>query len=270
MRFPWQKAKPLLESDIVEEFIECYLKMVPDERFVGFNEGFLKWQKADDSTHELSLGKIFHDVALLAKNNRRTRDEIYQAFITAMHGSGPMPDKLSPEYHSRVLPAIRTRGYLDQVRKSLNTEVPYRDLNGELHSEYIIAYSVDFPTTVAHVAERQAEELELDEAGLYEISMQNLREFLPRAAFRQIFDEMAEPQMLPCEDGHARARMLVIGEYLEAGEEVAVVIPDGAMLFLLPIPPNNNWNPLRKLAEESNATGFSRPFLITKDQIRGM
>lgn len=272
MRFPWQKAEPLLESDVVKEFIECYLKMVPNEKLVGFgDDGFIEWQKADGTNHKMSPGKVLHDVALLAKNNRKKREEIYKAFIGAAIGSGEMPENFnSPEFRARLIPSIRARGYLHHMRDAMKTTVPYRDLNGDPNSEYIIAYSIDFPTRLAHVTELQAGELELDETGLYKISMQNLRERLPREAFRRVFDSMTAPIEFPCEDGLAGPRLLAISEYLNEGEELAVLVPDGAMLYLLPLPPNNNWNPLRQAANESSATGFPRPFLITKDRIRGM
>lgn len=267
MQFPWQKPVELTSRDLINEFIETYQQLIPDEKPAEIGDDSVQWEKPDGSNHTIMLGKVFHQVARLKKNTRRNRREIYEGFIKALFSGEAMPDNFeSPEFMARILPAIRFRPYLDHVRQQVKGEVPYRDLSSDL----IVTYVIDFPDKVAHIMDRQAEELKLDEAALYELALKNLRVFLPRDSFRDIFNPAENIIGMPCSDGHAAARVLLLSEYLEDKEEIAVVVSDGAMLTLIEVPPDGNWNPLRGFAAGANATGFERPFWVRAGKIELM
>lgn len=267
MRFPWQKAAPITLGQLVSEFVESYQKLIPGETPREIDADFIEWEKADGTTHTVMLGKVIDQVARLQKNTLAARREIYEGFIGALFGGEAIPAHFdAPEFAARVLPSIRERAYLDHVRTHAKMEVPHRDLSSDL----IVSYVIDFPDKVAHISSVQAEELGLDEAGLFELALKNLGAMLSREGFRSIYDPQQSIVALPCTDGHAAARLLLVRQYLEDGEEIAAVVSDGAMLTLLGVPPDGNWNGLRKFASDANPTGFSRPFWVRPGQIELM
>lgn len=267
MQFLWRKPVELSSRDIVGEFIETYQQIIPDEKILSVGDDSVEWEKLDGSKHTIILGKVFHEVARLQKNNLKHRREIYQGFIKAVFSGEAMPDSFdTPEFLARVLPAIRFAPYLDHVRAQTKSEVPHRELNAEL----IVTYVIDFPDKVAHIMDKQAEEMKLDEAQLHELAMENLRVFLPRADFRAVYNPAQSIIAMPCADGHAAARVLLFAEYLEDGEELAAVVKDGAFLAIVEVPPDGNWNFLRSFASDATATGFARPFWVRPGQIELM
>ena len=267
MKFPWQTARELTSSDIVAEFVEAYQQMRPDEKTREIGADSIEWEKPDGAKHTIMLGRVFHEIARLQKNDLKHRREIYRAFIRAVFSGDAMPDSFdTPEFLGRVLPAIRFVPYLDHVRQQAKSEVPHRALNSEL----LITYVIDFPDKVAHIMDQQAQGMKMDEAALYELAMKNLREFLPRADFRTLFNPAQNIVALPNSDGHAAARVLLFAEYLEDGEELAVVVKDGALLTLIEVPPDGNWNSLRSFASDATATGFTRPFWVRAGKVELM
>lgn len=259
MQLPWQKPEPVTAAQVVEEFIAVYREKLPDETLGELAPESLEWKKSDGSSHRIMLHKVFDSVARLPKNTLKTRREIYEHFIESAFSGEAMPEKFSDEYRARVLPAIRMRGYLEYVRKQIPGEVPHRALSKDLVATYVI----DFPDRTAHILAPQAEDLGLDEAGLWELAMTNLRPKLSREKFREMFEERNQHiAAATCPDGHAAARLLLARDFLEEGEEIAAVVPDGGMLILPPVPPDNNWNPIRQMASEADRTGFSRPFWV--------
>ena len=268
MQFPWRKPIELSSRDLIDEFIETYQLRFPDEKPGEIGADSIQWEKPDGSTHTIMLGKVFYQVARLEKKNTLpNRREIYRGFIGALFSGEAMPDSFdTPEFRARILPAIRQRPYLDHVRRQAKSEVPHRDLSADL----IVTYVIDFPDKTAHIMDKQAEELKLDEAALYQLAMENLRAIYPRQNFRDLFNPAEKVVGVVCADGHAAARVLLIREYLEEGEEIAVVVSDGAMLALIEVPPDGNWNPLRQFAAGANATGFERPFWVRPGKIELM
>ena len=268
MQFPWQKPVELSSRDLIDEFIETYQLQFPDEKIGEIGDDSVEWERPDSSKHTVILGKVFYQIARLEKKNTlKHRREIYRGFIRALFSGEAMPDSFdTPEFRVRILPAIRQRQYLEHVRRQAKSEVPHRDLSADL----IVTYVIDFPDKTAHIMDKQAEELKLDEAALYDLAMKNLREIYPRENFRDLFDPAEKVVGIVCADGHAAARVLLIREYLDEGEEIAVVVSDGAMLALIEVPPDGNWNPLRQLAAQSNATGFERPFWMRAGKIELM
>ena len=268
MRFPWRKPIELSSRDLIDEFIETYQLQFPDEKIGEIGDDSVEWERPDGSKHTVILGKVFYQVARLEKKNTLpNRREIYQGFINALFSGEAMPDSFdTPEFRARILPAIRQRQYLEHVRRQAKSEAPHRDLSSDL----IVTYVVDFPDKTAHIMDKQAEELNLDEAALHELAMENLRAILPREDFRELFNPTEKVVGMVCADGHALARVLLISEYLDEGEEIAVVVSDGAMLALIEVPPDGNWNPLRQFAQGANATGFERPFWVRAGKIELM
>lgn len=267
MKFPWQKTVELTSSAIVAEFIETYQQIIPDEKTREVGADSVEWEKPDGTKHTVILGKVFHEVARLQKNNLKNRREVYRAFIKAVFSGDAMPDSFNtPEFLARVLPAIRFAPYLDHVRQHAKGEVPHREINAEL----ILTYVIDFPDTTAHIMDKQAQEMNLDEAALYELAMKNLRALSSRQSFRDLYNPAEKIVGMVCADGHAAARVLLFAEYLEVGEEIAVVVSDGALLALIEVPPDGNWNPLRSLAADANSTGFERPFWVRPGKIELM
>src|SRR5262249_52087011 len=90
-------------------------------------------------------------------------------------------------------------------------------------------------------------ELGLDLEGVHELALKNLRlKFSPDLVTSVLRDNnMVAVKAL---DSFDAARLLLIPEQLDEGDEVVALIPDRDTLTLVPVPADGDWDSLRNLA----------------------
>jgi hypothetical protein len=65
-------------------------------------------------------------------------------------------------------------------------------------------------------------------------------------------------------DSYDAARLLLVPDYLNPGEELAAMIPDRDTLVLIKVPQNGDWSPLVKLAKVAAGDPlYRRPLRVT-------
>lgn len=274
IRFPWQRDDPPLSpEDVVREFI-AYLR-----------EAWPKWHVAESSTNELEmrdeeehestlcLHKLHYEVQHLKRNNHKRRRKIYESFARKMlapENSIPPIEEISrADYEERIFPRFVENSFFEAVKERTGVEdVPRRDFAQGIN----VVYVLDFPERVAYILSDQAEQLGMSETELYQTGISNLRKIFSRETMRPLVEQTknGEVAALPCPDGHNAARLLIACEYLEEGEEIAVMLPDDSVFVVLPVPAGNNWNPLREMARNSHPSGQRQPFLLTASGVKAM
>lgn len=266
MKLPFSKPSLPDAATVRAEFVAVVARLAPDERVVESGDDWIKFQKQSGGEHRVSLGKVFERIERTSATSPKARATIYSEFIGVIWSHETPSSFGLDEFRERIFPTPRRRGFLAEVRRGLgqNTSVPHRDLGEEL----VITYIIDFPKTVAHITDKQALELGLDEAALWELALGNAQGLLPREQFRVLFESGQVVSDVPCDDGLAAPRLIAAMSYLDEGEEAAALVFDGAKFLLVQTPPTNNWNTLRSAAKNNaNSTGWDRPLRLRKGEL---
>ena len=75
--------------------------------------------------------------------------------------------------------------------------------------------------------------------------------------------------MIKSGDTYDAARLLLVQQHLEPGEEIAALIPDRDTLALMPVPENEDWSNLAELARTPGGDRIllQAPLRVTADRI---
>jgi hypothetical protein len=273
IRFPWQQDPPLSSEETMREFVAYLGEAWPHWRVEEASPGELEMRDDEDHESTLCLHKLHYEVQHVRRNTPKTRRKIYETFARKMlapENSIPPIEEISrADYEERIFPRFVENSFFEAVRERTGVDnVPRRTFADGIN----VVYVLDFPERVAYILSDQAEQLGMSEDELYEAGIANLRKIFPREAMRPLVEKTREDEIaaLPCPDGHNAARLLIACEYLEDGEEVAVVLRDDSHFVVLPVPPNNNWNPLRELARTGHPSGQRQPFLLSAQGVKAM
>jgi hypothetical protein len=274
IRFPWQRDDPPLSpEDTTQEFVAYLGEAWPHWRVEEASPAELEMRDNEDHESTLCLHKLHYEIQHIRHNNIKKRRRIYETFARKMlapENSIPPIEEISrADYEERIFPRFVENSFFEAVRERTGAEdVPRRDFA----ESFNVVYVLDFPERVAYILSDQAEQLGMSEDELYHAGVANVRKIFPREAMRPLIDQTKEGEFaaLPCPDGHNAARLLIACDYLEEGEEVAVVLRDDSHFVVLPVPPGNNWNPLRELARTGHPSGQRQPFLITASGVKAM
>ena len=274
MRFPWQNPPPS-QQEVADEFVDYLRQEWGDLKIGAHNAEYVELSLGGGAEGKLYLHKLHGTIAGLRRNNPKTRRQVYQGFAQQMLA----PDKQIPALEdldaatmaAKIFPRIARRDIFDALGEDLSEAAPpsrpFADTN------FLIVYVLDFDDRVAYVMQAQSETLQMSEEQLYEQSLINSRELFPHEKCRELmaqFDPKKVAHFLECSDGHASARLLVLPEYLEAGEELAAILLENSAFLMAQVPPGNNWNPLREVAKQAASPFVQQPFLVTTDGVKAM
>ena len=274
MRFPWQPPPPDA-GQVANEFVEFLRQEWRDVKIAAHDAEHIEMSLPGGGEGKLYLHKLHGAIAGLRRNNPKTRRKIYEGFAQQMLA----PEKQIPELEdldaatvaAKIFPRITRRDIFDALGDDLTEAAPPSRCFAD--SDFLIVYVLDFDDRVAYVMQAQAESLDMNEEQLYQQSLTNARLLFPREKCRELmaqFDPKKVAHFLECADGHAGARLLVLPEYLEEGEELAAIILENSAFLMAQVPPNNNWNPLREVAKQAASPFVQQPFLVTKSGVKAM
>lgn len=281
MRLPWQ-APPPSQAEVADEFLAFLQREWPQLNARDCDGDSLALTLPDGAEGKLFLHKLHAAIARLRRNNSKWRQLVYADFAQQMLASEKQipdlnalgEDEIAKIIFPRVMPRDTLTTWTNQLRAQAGSEsepeAPHRDLPG---TNFMIAYVLDFDDRVAYFMGHQSQMFNLDEPSLFERAMNNSRELFTREHGRAALEQISQKKAavcVECPDNHASARLLLLPEYLEEGEEFAAVILENGAFLVSQIPPQNNWNPLREVARQGGSPHVHQPFLVTKSGIKAM
>lgn len=274
MRFPWQNLPPS-HGEVADEFVE-FLRQEWSHLKIGTHDAdAVEIAMPDGADGTLFLHKLHVLIRGMRRNNPRMRKVIYGAFAQQMLSAEnqiPLLESLdAATVAKKIFPRVTRSDVFAALGDNLEEAAPPSRTLAD--TDFKIVYVLDFDDRVAYVMGAQAEVLKMDEEQLYQQSLANARLLFSHAECRSQLGEFGPKKvanLIECKDGHAGARLLVLSEYLDDGEEVAAVILENSAFLLALVPPDNNFNPLRAIAKKGGSPHVQQPFLVTRDGIKAM
>ena len=275
----WAKSPPLSPEHINEEFIEFARREMPDVTFVQKAENEIEISGPNVSNQTLMLDKLQRECAEIPGQKSAQRTDVYRRWLSILNSQNVIEELENAQFadlQKRIYPKIVQEGFFHGLRDrnadadSTNVKAEDRDsVPGHLieNTSYHLVYVVDFPDRVSYILGAQMQQMNATEAQLQEAAWENARQLLPHDECRELL-ESDEVKMVACEEGHPTARLLILPEYLEDDEEFAVVIPSQDLLMLTDVPTDNNWNPLRQFARQSD--GLPQPLRVSRNGLKAM
>lgn len=161
---------------------------------------------------------------------------------------------------ARLRPRLMTDEYNQQLKRG---PMPVARRMPELG--FWLVCAIDSEESVSFVSEKQLTELAIDEDKLHAIALENLASQQFRDVVRSVVSEnkAVNFKML---DSYDAARLLLIPNCLNEGEQIAAVIPDRDTLFMCPVPANADWNALADIAKApfSDRLILDRPVCVSR------
>jgi hypothetical protein len=123
-----------------------------------------------------------------------------------------------------------------------------------------------------YLTSEQIEELGLELTALHELALQNLERVFPAAAVRSVVENKTA-NTFKMMDSFDATRVLLVPKHLRSGEWIAAAIPDRDSLFLAPVPVDDDWTGMKKVARTPGGTGYrllDRPLKIGHESVEVM
>jgi hypothetical protein len=123
---------------------------------------------------------------------------------------------------------------------------------------------LDREASVLYLTAEHLQDLALSHDEAFALAKANLAATFARDAVRHAVADRQTINVIKSCDTYDAARLLLVPEYLEAGESIAALIPDRDTLVLVAPPADGDWSAHRKLAQ--NAAGdplFTEPLIVT-------
>lgn len=262
----WAKSPPLPPEQVTEEFLGFIREQASGVQIEPSDDGGLKVRVGEEPEQTMFLGKMLHDCAEIPGDNPDQRRAVYAKWWGVMGGGHqPIEDAYTSGFEAvrgRIFPKVVQAGFLEQTRHM--GEVPHLRLGS---TPFSVVFVLDFPDRVSYILPAQAEQLGATFEMLKSAAWKNAQELFPRHEARTMLED-GQAIVMHCMEGHNSARAVLLPDYLEGDEEAAVLLPDRDRFILLPVPPDNNWNPLRQLCRDPY--GLPRPLLVRAGDIIAM
>jgi hypothetical protein len=187
------------------------------------------------------LDSLFAQLAGVRVSDKDRRREAIATWARAVDQASAVPDP--SKQRENLLPRL-------MPREQVAADMIAGPLDGtDLH----IAYVVDMPDCVQFVTSQTLQSLAVSDDELHALALANLRKRWSPEPVRAALDKRALT-VVATGDGFDAARLLLVPESLQPGEQIAAVVPDKNALALSPVPENGDWTKLISLARTIEAT----------------
>lgn len=205
------------------------------------------------------LANLYRKVASSNARTAEDRRAIYELHLKSLEESRELGE-LGEKDHSRILPRLITDAMLEGVPPQ--AVIPREPL-GE--TGLLVTYVIDSPNSVAYLVEAQLERLGLTREELRPLAMENLRRIGPIPELGPTLNE-GQMQVVKALDTYDAARLLLLPELLEEGQEVAACVPDRDTLVILPVPDDETIARLLEAGQTTTAPPLiPDPIRVTRD-----
>lgn len=259
-------ARGAFRRSVRREFITVLRETHPDIEILEEREDALIVHGDGIDRGQLNLARLYSAAAGLKPYTPEARRDLYRHHVgmlrehaeaasgritLATHGDRIMPRLVPPEFLSGLPPG---------------TDLPHTPLESLGLS---VVYVIDAEHSVMYIARAHADQLGLDLTALHERALQNLARVFPESAVNGVREKQSLI-VFKAGDSHDAARLLLVPQHLNDGEEIAAVIPDRDTLALAPIPKDGDWSGLRKMARmpAGEHVLLDRPLRVTSTGFR--
>jgi hypothetical protein len=254
-------ARSSWRRSVRAELLAVLKEKHPDVRVAVEREDSLDLELPGDVKGTLNLDNLYSGLAMGAATDAERREAI-EAFAEGCIGqvkeaSGPL--RLDT-HGDRLLPRLVGADLLRQVPAGEPLPHTLPGIPG-----LVTAYVLDSEMSVMYLTESHRLELGLELAALHEKALANLRRTFPAMVVRQSVEKQ-QVNVMKAGDTFDATRLLLVPEELLDDEELAAAIPDRETLVLSPVPPDGNWETMRKLARTpaSPYTLLDRPVRVKR------
>lgn len=254
----WIRKKQ--ELDVVAELDRWLRANRQGWHVIGVHDRRIKLRPGSDTEVSISLDRVRQMVRDDA-SDQAERDAIYAHFaqLVSEATGGPEIQSLERDGH-RLRPRIVPPEFYQTMKRGNS---PVARALPEL--SLWIVYAIDSPHSVSFLFESHLARLGADQDQVHKIAMSNLG----TASFRGVIRELLEKRNAVntrAGDSYDAARLLLLPEYLNEGEQLAACIPDRDTLFVCPVPRGDDWTGMAEIAKipASDRLILDRPILVTR------
>jgi hypothetical protein len=214
-----------------EELTEWVSKRFPGVTVIGEQQGNLLVRLPDGSERVWEMTEVYSAVAQLPGMGAdpAARAQVYEQAAQTLFPPEALSAPLSLEAHGGLIKPLLVPAEVLAEESSAGTAIhsPVPGLGLEA------IYAVDIPPDKRVLTQQDAAELELEAASLHRLALENLRRDFPREMVASVIaDDSGSASQIG--DGFDAARLLLVPECLQPGQEVVALVPHPDMLVLLP------------------------------------
>lgn len=254
-------ARRAFRAGVRRELVAFLAEHYPQIAVVGERSDRLFLRTPSGADGEWNLAKVYAAVADLPNSaTAADRAGVFRHFADALIPSvleADAPLSLATA-GDRILPRLVRPEFLAGMPPDADTpSVPLPDLG------LAVVYVLDSPASVRYLTGQDLPDLGLDVRGLHDHALGNLRK---RFAKEPVASAVGGAVVLVKElDSFDAARLLVVPDFLDPGQEVAAVVPDRDTLGLAPVPADGDWAPIREMAKIPGGEHLllARPLRVT-------
>lgn len=256
----WARAS--WRASVRQRLLAILKQKHPEIEVVSERSAQIELRLPDGSTGTLMLDNLYSGLAAGASDAEAQGEAIaaFVAGVLSQHAESMKPLSLA-EHSGRLLPRLVPEGF---AREAATPDPIPASASGIPGLETV--YVLDGDASVMYLTESRLAELGLGLPELHALALENLRLNFPALVVRGVV-EKGTVNMLKVGDSFDATRLLLVPGCLEEGEALAAVVPDRETLGLLPIPPDGDWEPIRRLARTpaSPYAVLDRPVRVTRE-----
>ena len=240
----------------------AYLKeKYPAWEVVAEHEDHLELRR-DKLDEQMYLHKIYSALAAAKDNSLKEHHKIFQHFLDAIQEHRDLSNRALnlAQDGNQIMPRLVQPDFLTSVARQIKDELPHTPVPA---TGLCVCYVLDGAESVMYLTKKHLGELGLELAALHARALDNLEKRFPCDIVRQTAKSKAI-HVIKTLDSYDAARLLLVPKYLNEGEAIAAAIPDRDTLLLSPVPEDDNWTNLSKMAR--NAAGdvlLNRPLKVS-------
>ena len=215
------------------------------------------------------LTRLYQAIAELpsgqtAEENQAAREALYDGVVKALRDCAPGLDGLDAEAERpNVLPRLMHDGGVSQLRRAIEASGQRLPVLPTGAPGLSIVFVLDREAAVAYLTEDLLGKLGLTPEQALALARTNLAKRFSRDVVRQAVTGGAF-NVVKSGDTFDAARLLLVPEYLEAGESLAAVVPDRDTLVLTAPPADGDWTRLRSIAGAADGDPlYAEPIVVT-------
>jgi uncharacterized protein YtpQ (UPF0354 family) len=172
-------SEPLSPREFNRQFVLALTSALPSANITVKGDFEVTIKDAEGKEATVFLDNAY---ATYSQDQTRLQDVIatYVSSLVEMRHRPPTFDR------SRIVPIIKDRAWLEEIRKSLSARARPPDdiVFDELNDELLVFYAEDTPKNIHYLTPKDLETAGIDAAALRPLAVANLKKLLPRVELR--------------------------------------------------------------------------------------
>lgn len=231
------------------DFVRFLRERYPQFEIIAQKESHLLLRR-DGHDEQLFLQKLYASIANSHAHEPQERRKIFTHFIDALLEHQDLTQRsLNLNIDGdRIMPRLTLPNFVSGVSRKMKEDLPHTPMSA---LGLTVVYVLDAPESVMYLTSKHLGELGLSIGAVHERALANLEKKFTSDVVRQSMKSSAI-NVVKTMDSYDAARLLLVPKYLKDGETLAAAIPDRDTLVLCPVPSDDNWTRLLKLARTAD------------------